>query len=33
MEFTVEQVKGRDENDTPTVNETIVTEKAGSKKK
>ncbi|MEH5014090.1 hypothetical protein [Phytobacter diazotrophicus] len=34
MEFTVEQVKGRDENDdTPTVNEAIVTEKAGSKKK
>jgi len=34
MEFTVEQVKGRDDNDdAPTVNEAIVTEKAGSKKK
>lgn len=34
MEFSVEQAKGRDENeDVPTVNETIVTEKTGSKKK
>lgn len=34
LEFTVEQAKGReDSDDTPVVNETIVTEKAGSKKK
>lgn len=34
MEFTVEQVKGREDNDdAPIVNEAIVTEKAGSKKK
>lgn len=34
MEFTVEQAKGREDNDdTPVVNETIVTQKTGSKKK
>lgn len=34
MEFSVEQAKGREDNeDTPTVNETIATPKAGSKKK
>ncbi|MEQ9902565.1 hypothetical protein [Pectobacterium aroidearum] len=34
MEFSVEQAKGREENnDAPTVNETIVTEKSGNKKK
>jgi len=34
MEFSVEQAKSREDNeDTPTVNETIVTEKSGSKKK
>ncbi|QHP80651.1 hypothetical protein EO763_12315 [Pectobacterium odoriferum] len=34
MEFSVEQAKGRDESDDePTVNETIVTEKSGNKKK
>lgn len=34
MEFSVEQAKVRDENDdTPVVNETIATPKAGSKKK
>lgn len=34
MEFTVEQMKGREENeDAPTVNEAIVTEKSGGKKK
>ena len=34
MEFSVEQAKGRDEADeAPTVNETIATPKAGSKKK
>lgn len=34
MEFSVEQAKGREDNDdAPVVNETIVTEKSGSKKK
>lgn len=34
MEVSVEQAKGRDDHDdTPTVSETIVTEKSGSKKK
>lgn len=34
MEVSTEQAKGRDDNeDTPTVNETIVTEKSGNKKK